>query len=136
MWLFEQSIIKVVLFSPSSTKTSWRWYDILFWKFWQREIRRMVKNFFTVNNIRFRNLKNFFTSHIYHDISSGKMFQWFKKSWKNFLSDKNVTQYSYNQNLIFLLRNLPHNTDVFEFLSVYYWIITSFLEIKNKTPTE
>ena len=43
------------------------------------------------------------------------MFQWFEKSWKNFLSKKNVTQYSYNQNLIFLFHNLPHNTGVFEF---------------------
>ncbi len=35
------------------------------------------------------------------------MFQGFEKKLKKFLVKKNVTQYSYNQNLILLLRNLP-----------------------------
>ena len=73
------------------------------------------KNFFAVNNIWFSLLKIFLSPYIYHDIRKGEMFQDFQKSWKNFLSEKNVTQYSYSQNLILLLRNLPHNTDVFEF---------------------
>ena len=40
------------------------------------------------------------------------MFRDFQKSWKIFLSEKNVTQYSHKQILIL---NLPHNTGVFEF---------------------
>ena len=67
------------------------------------------KKIFDVNNIKLHSQN---VLHIYHDISKGKMFQDFQKSWKNFLSEKNVTQYSYNQNLIL---NLPHNTGVFEF---------------------
>ncbi len=44
------------------------------------------------------------------------MFRDFQKKLKIFCMKKNVTQYSYNQNLIL---NLPHNTGVFElFLSI------------------
>ena len=83
------------------------------------------KKIFDVNNIKLHSQN---VLHIYHDISKGKMFQDFQKSWKNFLSEKNVTQYLYSQNLILLLCDLPHDTGVFENFSEYYWIITSFLE--------
>ncbi len=51
----------------------------------------------------------------------------FKKV-ENFFVTKNVSQYSYIQNLILLLCNPPHNTGVFDFFLCIIELLHPFLK--------
>ena len=77
MWLFEQSIIKVVVVRQAQQKHRDSGMIYYFENFDNGKFVEWFKKFFDVNNIKLHSQN---VLHIYHDISKGKMFQDFEKS--------------------------------------------------------